>query len=84
MIGNVQPDVPSLFLELLKKAEGAFGKDAAYLKVWKAIGGMKVLSAEYLLEQLPDADPEIRAFLVDCNLSDAGSDGGAFFSAFDL
>lgn len=55
-----------LALEMLTDIETMYSRDVRYFKIWQRIGGFKVLSRQELLERLPSAEPEIRAFLMEC------------------
>ena len=52
--------------EMLTDIETMYSRDVRYFKIWQRIGGFKVLSRQELLERLPSAEPEIRAFLMEC------------------
>lgn len=68
--------------EMLTEEEFVYSRDVNYFKIWRKIGGFKVLSPQELLERLPDGDPEIRAFLMECEMEETGAD--AFFANLDL
>ena len=68
--------------EMLTEEESVYSRDVNYFKIWRKIGGFKVLSPQELLERLPDGDPEIRAFLMECEMEETGAD--AFFANLDL
>lgn len=68
--------------EQMDAGNGAFFGDCLRLvRMWKEVGGFAYLSATELLERLPEADPEVRAYLMECAVP-AGSDD--FFAGFDL
>ena len=58
-------EIPELFLELCKEE---FAQNAVYFRIWQQIGGFALYSPQFLLEQLPEADPEVRGFLMKCSL----------------
>ena len=68
--------------EMLTEEESVYSRDVNYFKIWRKIGGFNVLSPQELLERLPDGDPEIRAFLMECEMEETGAD--AFFANLDL
>ncbi|MGN0425444.1 MAG: leucine-rich repeat protein [Acetatifactor sp.] len=68
--------------EMLTEEESVYSRDVNYFKIWRKIGGFKVLSPRELLGRLPDGDPEIRAFLMECEMEETGAD--AFFANLDL
>lgn len=70
----------SLFLELCR-VEG-YGQDIRYFQIWQHIGGFALYSPQFLLEQLPEADPEVRGFLMNCSLSQERKDD--FFEGMEL
>lgn len=70
-----------LVAELFAEEKNEYGGDVRYYKIWQRIGGFEVLSAQDLLDRLPDADPEVRAFLMECELA-GGTD--AFFADLAL
>lgn len=72
--------MPSLFLELCR-VEG-YGQDIRYFQIWQHIGGFALYSPQFLLEQLPEADPEVRGFLMNCSLSQERKDD--FFEGMEL
>lgn len=74
------PKIPSLFLELCR--DECFGQDIRYFQIWQSIGGFDLCTPQFLLEQLPDADPEVRGFLMKCSLSQKWEDD--FFKWMDL
>lgn len=72
--------MPSLFLELCR--EEGYGQDIRYFQIWQHIGGFALYSPQFLLEQLPEADPEVRGFLMNCSLSQERKDD--FFEGMEL
>lgn len=76
----LRDEKPSLFLELCR-GEG-YGQDVRYLRIWQQIGGFTLHSPRFLLEQLPEADPEVRGFLMKCSL--AQDQAGDFFEGMKL
>lgn len=71
--------IPALFLELCREE---YGQNVRYLQIWQQIGGFDLYSPGYLLEQLPKADPEVRAFLMKCSLSQGKTED--FFDKMEL
>ena len=71
-----------LVAELFADKEEEYGGNVSYYKIWQKIGGFEVLSPQALLERLPEADPEVRAFLLDCELKNDESSN--FFSGLEL
>lgn len=59
-----------LVVELFAEKEAAYGRDVRYMKIWQKIGGLKILTSQELLERLPDADPEVRAYLMQCEFTE--------------
>lgn len=74
--------VSQLVLEQFADSEGAYSRDVRYFKIWRKIGGFEAFSAQTLLEKLPEADPEIRAFLMECRLEEGTLDD--FFAGMQL
>lgn len=74
------PKIPSLFLELCREED--YGQDIRYFQIWHQIGGFALYSPQFLLEQLPEADPEVRGFLMQCSLSQERKDD--FFEGMEL
>ena len=69
-------------LELMKDTDSEYAKDARYFHIWQRIGGFKQYSPKYLLEQLEDGDPEVRSFLLGCELEE--NTGEDFFENLEL
>lgn len=69
-----------LFLELCGEQE--YARDVEYFRIWQQIGGFSLYSPQFLLEQMPGADPEVRGFLMKCSLSREQSDD--FFKKMEL
>lgn len=74
------PKIPSLFLELCR--EEGYGQDIRYFQIWHQIGGFAIYPPSSLIEQLPEADPEVRGFLMKCSLSQEQEDD--FFEGMEL
>lgn len=74
------PKIPSLFLALCREED--YGQDIRYFQIWHQIGGFALYSPQFLLEQLPEADPEVRGFLMQCSLSQERKDD--FFEGMEL
>ena len=74
--------VPAQVLELMKDIDSEYAKDVKFFQVWQKIGGFKLYSPKFLLELLEDGDPEVRSFLLECELEEkAGED---FFENLEL
>ena len=71
-----------LVAELFADKEEEYGGNVSYYKIWQEIGGFEVLSPRVLLDRLPEADPEVRAFLLDCELKNDESSN--FFGGLEL
>lgn len=69
-------------LELMRDAEAGYGDHVEYFRIWKRIGGFEVYSPEFLLDELRDADPEVKGFLLECRLAEAT--GEDFFGMLEL
>lgn len=74
------PKIPPLFMELCR--EEGYGHDIRYFQIWQHVGGFALYSPQFLLEQLPEADPEVRAFLMKCSLSQEREED--FFEGMEL
>lgn len=74
--------VPSQVLELMKDTDSGFAKDVKYFQVWRRLGGFELYSPKFLLEQLEDGDPEVRSFLLECELEE--KTGEDFFESLEL
>lgn len=74
--------VSRLVMEQFSDPKGAYIRDVRYFKIWQRIDGFEALSAQTLLEKLPEADPEIRAFLMECHPDDRLLDD--FFAEMQL
>lgn len=75
-------DVWELAAEMLTEEESVYSRDVNYFKIWQKSGGFHVLSPQELLCRLPDGDPQIRAFLMECLMEETGADD--FFSKLEL
>lgn len=82
LLGRREKEVPVLILELFENPETDYGNNICYLRIWRDIGGFEIYSAQLLLERMPHADPEVRAFLMDSLLSAEGVSD--FFWDLDL
>lgn len=74
--------VPEQVLELMKDTDSEYSKDVRYFQIWQKIGGFKMYSPKFLMEQLEDGDPEVRSFLLECELEE--KTGEDFFENFEL
>lgn len=69
-------------LELMKDTDSEYAKDVKYFQIWQRIGGFQRYSPKFLLEQLEDGDPEVRSFLLKCELEE--KTGEDFFGSLEL
>lgn len=58
-----------------------YGDSLRLVRKWQEMGGFEFLPPAKLLELLPEADPEVRAYLMECAVPASGED---FFAGFDL
>lgn len=82
LLGRREVGVPALILELFADSAADYGNNVCYLRIWRDIGGFEIYSPQLLLERMPNADPEVRAFLMDSRLSMESAD--SFFEMLDL
>lgn len=82
LLGKRDAKIPALILEQFENSHNGYGGNVAYFKIWEQIGGFDIYSPEYLLEHLSEADPEVRAFLMESRLNMEGSD--SFFERLEL
>lgn len=75
-------EIAPLFLKLCQ--EEVFGQEVQYFQIWQQIGGFSLYSPQFLLEQLPEAAPEVRGFLMKCCLPGAGEWTEDFFEQMEL
>ena len=68
--------------DMLTGESYAYSHDVIYFKLWQSIGGFQVLSPKELMERMTDGDPEILAFLMDCELKESGAEN--FFAKLEL
>lgn len=73
---------PQPVAEHFADAAGTDGRVVEELKLWREIGGFEVLSPQLLMEKLPEADPEVRAFLMECRWRE--KDAEDFFAGLEL
>ena len=71
--------IASLFLGLCREE---YGQDVRYFRIWQQIGGFALYSPGFLLEHLPEADPEVRGFLMTCSLTQERTED--FFNKMEL
>ena len=72
---------PEQVLELMRDTESGGGGQVRYFRVWRQIGGFELYSPKFLLEELENADPEVRSFLLECELEETVGD---FFGSLEL
>lgn len=82
LLGRQEEAIPALILELFVNPDTDYGNHVCYLRIWQEIGGFEIYSPELLLERMPYADPEVRAFLMESRLSRENVHG--FFETLDL
>lgn len=82
MLANYLINANSLLAELFTEPESVYGKDVRHYKLWQRIGGFEVISPKEWLIRLQDADPEVRAYLMECQLSEKS--GEDFFGELEL
>lgn len=68
--------------EMLTEKDSVYSTDVRYFQIWQSIGGFQVLSPRELLNRLQEGEPEIRAFLMACELDQ--SEAGDIFAALNL
>lgn len=73
---------PEQVLELMRDGESGCGSHVKYFRIWQKIGGFEVYSPKFLLEGLGDADPEVKGFLLECELEEAAEED--FFRNLEL
>ena len=81
-LGKTDVEIPALILKLFEDSDNGYGGNVSYFKLWQKIGGFGIYSPEYLLEHLPEADPEVRAFLMESRLNMEGNNN--FFDTLEL
>ena len=74
--------VPEQVLELMRDGESEYGSHVKYFRIWQRIGGFEWYSPKFLLEKLEAADPEVKGFLLECELEEAA--GNDFFGNLEL
>ena len=75
-------EVPEQVLELMRDTESGYGRHVKYFRIWRQIGGFELYSPKFLLDELRDADPEVKSFLLECELEEAA--GSDFFGSLKL
>ena len=75
-------EAPEQVLELMRGGESGYGRNVKSFQVWRQIGGFEKYSPKFLLEMLEDADPEVKCFLLECELE--GTAGDDFFEGLEL
>lgn len=73
---------PEQVLELMRDTESGYGRQVKYFRIWRRIGGFELYSPKFLLEELRDADPEVKSFLLECELEEAPRED--FFGNLEL
>lgn len=72
---------PEQVLEFMQDVKTGCGGQVNYFRIWRQIGGFELYSPQFLLEELEDADPEVKSFLLKCELEDTAED---FFGSLEL
>lgn len=73
---------PEQVLEMMRENGEGFGGCVKYFQIWRQLGGFECYSPKFLLEELRDADPEVRSYLLECELENAA--GEDFFGGLEL
>lgn len=73
---------PEQVLELMRDTDEGIGGNVKYFQIWRRLGGFGRYSPKFLLEELGDAGPEVRSFLLECGLESAA--GEDFFGELEL
>ncbi|MCM1187441.1 MAG: leucine-rich repeat domain-containing protein [Lachnoclostridium sp.] len=73
----------SSFVAELFSQSPEFGRDIRYYKIWHASGGLTSIHAEQFLAKLPETEPEIRSYLLECQLENK-MDNEGFFTELEL
>ena len=71
-----------LVKELFTDKEREYSRNVQYYRIWKKIGGFSVLAPQALLDEMTEAEPEVRAFLVECELNSGTAE--TFFAELEL
>lgn len=74
--------VPEQVLELMGDADSGYGRHVKYFQIWRKIGGFRLYSPKFLLEKLENIAPEVKSFLLECELENAA--GKDFFENLEL
>lgn len=74
--------VPEQVLEQMRDVESGYGSHVKYFRIWQKIGGFERYSPKFLLGELVNADPEVKGFLLECELAEAA--GNDFFGNLEL
>lgn len=73
---------PDQVLELMRDTGEGLGGCVKYFQIWRQLGGFERYSPKFLLEELENADPEVRSYLLECELENAA--GEDFFGGLEL
>lgn len=69
-------------LELMRDTGEDIGGGVKYFQIWRRLGGFERYSPRFLLEELENAGPEVRSFLLECELESAARED--FFGELEL
>lgn len=73
---------PDQVLELMRDTGEGIGGSVKYFQIWQRLGGFDRYSPKFLLEELGNADPEVRSFLLECELDSVSKED--FFGELEL
>lgn len=73
---------PEQVLDLMRDTESGYGSQVKYFRIWKRIGGFELYSPKFLLDELGETDPEVKGFLLECELGKAVAED--FFESLEL
>lgn len=82
LLGRTDPEIPGLVAELFGEEDDTFSQTPEAVRIWQRIGGFAVIAARELLAGMPQADPEVRAFLMEVIAGEASEDD--FFEGLAL
>lgn len=89
---KLEPDMKEFLNRYLREhGDSIFGlflqseemsRDISCYKIWRTSGGLSEEYAKRLMEAMPETDPEIGSYLLECRMG--GQDGRGFFAGLDL
>lgn len=71
------------FISELFSQSQELGRDIRYYKIWQTSGGLVPLYAQRLLAELPETEPELRSYLLECQLENENTKD-EFFKDLEL